>query len=237
MSKKRYIDTNFWNDTWIEQLTREEKYFFLYLITNEQTSIAGVYEISARRMSFETDFNKVEITQMLKKMESKVRYINGWIVLRNGVKSQNYRNDKIKRGIKAILEQCPIELLEYIDYPKDLDIEVQRAEPEPKQQKLIDDPSMTHDETLHLNVIKYNSIEYKSKAEQPGKPSASASGGSKEPTEKQRKRIYALAAQADRDQEARVAEARTRTGTTAKKGIDLFRERKEQLKRGSIEKS
>lgn len=237
MSKKRYIDTNFWNDTWIEQLTREEKYFFLYLITNEQTSIAGVYEISARRMSFETDFDKVEITQMLKKMESKVRYINGWIVLRNGVKSQNYRNDKIKRGIKAILEQCPVELLDYIDYPKDLDIEVQRPEPEPKQQSLIDDLSMTHDDSLHLNVIKYNSIEYKSNAKQPDKPSAVAAGGSKELTDKQKKRNYAIAMDREREQDDRAAVARARTGTTAKKGIDLFREKKEQLRRGDPKKS
>jgi hypothetical protein len=193
MSKKRYIDTNFWSDTWVDNLTKYEKLFFLYLLTNERTTIAGIYEIPLKRIMLETEFDKVEIGRMLKRMESKVHYADGWIVLRNAIKSQNYTNDKIKRGIKAILETCPVALLQHINLPKDFDVIINRPEPEPKQQGLFNETSMGHDETsmtpegslIELNRIKYNSIE-RNADKPPGF-----------------KRNYRKAAEADREQATR----------------------------------
>lgn len=227
MSKKRYIDTNFWSDTWVDQLDTLEKFFFLYLLTNDRTSIAGIYEIPVKRMRIETDLSATDISRMFKRMETKARYIDGWVVLRNGIKSQNYKNEKIRIGIKAILETCPVELLQFVDIPKDLGVTIERVEKEPLQQRLIDDPSMTLDETSHL--IKYNSnsnLNSNSNTETPDEPSLSVSGNKKELTQKQKNRNYAIAMDKEREQAKRAEDAKHRTGT----GLSKF-----QIARKKIE--
>jgi len=142
MSKKRYIDTHFWNDTWVaDTLTRDERHFFLYLLTNDKTNVAGVYEMSLKAIAFEADFTRQEIMQMLHKMQSRVRYVEGWIVMRNGINNQNYKNEKIRRGIELVLEDCPPEALQYIDFPLDFKKPVVISNSQPR---LMDESSMTH---------------------------------------------------------------------------------------------
>lgn len=239
MSKKRYFDSNFWNDSWVEQLSRDERLFFAYLITNDNTSIAGVYEISMKKMAIEADFEKAEVAAMLKRMEAKVRYIDGWVVLRNGIKSQNYHNDKIRRGIRSILESCPVELLQYINYPNDFDVVIERVEEEPKQQRLLDDLSMSHppqkkgvkfvektmsDDDTSMSHGKYNRIKYKSNTKADTPP-----GGSNE-LSKSRKRTYAISMEREREQDARAEQSRTRNGSgleSAKAVAERLRRRKQ----------
>lgn len=149
MSKNRFINTSFWSDTWIvDHLTRDERYFFMYLLTNDKTSIAGVYELSVKMMAFETDFSPTEIAQMFNRLKSRVRYVDGWVVMRNGVKNQNYRNEKIRRGIELVLQQCPAECLQFVKIPGDANITVDKS---PPQQRLVDESSMTLEEPLHSN--------------------------------------------------------------------------------------
>jgi len=54
MAKKRYISDIIWSDNWFEDLQPKEKLFFLYLLTNQQVSICGIYEISLKKIEFET---------------------------------------------------------------------------------------------------------------------------------------------------------------------------------------
>lgn len=47
MAKFRYVYTTFWNDPRVvEDMTAEDKYFFLYLLTNESTTQIGIYQIT-----------------------------------------------------------------------------------------------------------------------------------------------------------------------------------------------
>ena len=49
MSKFRQIQTSFWSDTYIqEEMTAEDKYFYLYLMTNEFTTQIGIYPITKK---------------------------------------------------------------------------------------------------------------------------------------------------------------------------------------------
>lgn len=52
----RKVHTSFWSDSFIQGLTPEQKYFFLYLLTNEKTRQCGIYDISKRQMSFDTGY-------------------------------------------------------------------------------------------------------------------------------------------------------------------------------------
>jgi len=49
MAKNRYINTKFWDDPFIAELSIKEKLLYLYLITNPLTNAAGIYEISKIR--------------------------------------------------------------------------------------------------------------------------------------------------------------------------------------------
>lgn len=111
MSKLRSVSTSFWSDPFIEDLTPNEKLLFLYLITNDKTNMLGIYEVSIKKISFDTGLNKDVIEKALKEFErlSKVKYIKNHIVLVNFMKHQNY-NTNMKKSAIGIYNELPNEL-------------------------------------------------------------------------------------------------------------------------------
>lgn len=111
MSKLRSVSTAFWSDPFIEDLTPSEKLLFLYLITNDKTNMLGIYEVSIKKISFDTGLNKDVIEKALKEFErlSKVKYIKNHIVLVNFMKHQNY-NTNMKKSAIDIYNDLPKEL-------------------------------------------------------------------------------------------------------------------------------
>lgn len=66
----RNISSNFWTDGKVdEDFTPEDKYFYLYLLTNPHTNICGCYEISLKQMSQETGYNTDTVIRLIKRME------------------------------------------------------------------------------------------------------------------------------------------------------------------------
>lgn len=61
----RKIHTSFWSDSFIQSLSPEQKYFFLYLLTNEKTKQCGIYDISKRHISFDTGYNIDTVSTLL----------------------------------------------------------------------------------------------------------------------------------------------------------------------------
>ena len=102
MAKQRYINTKFWDDSYIVGLDPTEKLLFLYLLTNPLTNVAGIYEISLRRIAFDTGIESMAANSILKRFrkEKKIYYLDGWIVVVNFPKHQEYhKNPKIKNLI------------------------------------------------------------------------------------------------------------------------------------------
>lgn len=95
MSKLRSVSTSFWSDPFIEELSANEKLLFLYFITNEKTNMLGVYELSIKKISFETGVNKDVIEKALKSFEElgKIKYLNSHVVLLNFAKHQKYNSN------------------------------------------------------------------------------------------------------------------------------------------------
>lgn len=124
MSSMRYVNTDFWSDAYVvDHLNPLDRYLFIYLFTNPHTNVAGVYELSTRIMSFETGIEREELLRMLKRLEPKVKYVGGWVILQNGIRHQNYHSPKMKISINRWLNNCPPELIEEIHFPEDFDIE------------------------------------------------------------------------------------------------------------------
>ncbi len=65
MAVYRQIHISFWQDPFILNLTPEEKYFYIYLMTNSKTSQCGVYQISKKIMELETGYNRETIDKLL----------------------------------------------------------------------------------------------------------------------------------------------------------------------------
>lgn len=65
MAVYRKIHTTFWTDPFVENLTQEQKLFYLYLMTNTKTTQCGIYEISKKYIAYETGFSMQEVDSLL----------------------------------------------------------------------------------------------------------------------------------------------------------------------------
>lgn len=117
MSTQRYIDTSFWDDSWVQELDPSEKLLYIYLLTNPLTNIAGVMELTVKRICFDTGFNSDTVTHILRKFEDakKVYRYNNFIIIRNFPKHQQLKSDNVIKGIAAILCKLPDDLLCYLE--------------------------------------------------------------------------------------------------------------------------
>ena len=69
MSIYRSIQMSFWTDPKvIDAFTPEDKYFYLYLMTNPHTNLCGCYEISERQIEYETGYTKKTIDKLMDRM-------------------------------------------------------------------------------------------------------------------------------------------------------------------------
>ncbi len=69
MAKYRQLYTEFWKDGFVVELEPEEKYFYLYLLTNVNTSQCGIYELPKKIIENETGYNRETVDNLIKKFE------------------------------------------------------------------------------------------------------------------------------------------------------------------------
>ena len=67
MAIYRQVYITFWQDPFIMELTPEEKYFYLYLMTNSKTKQCGCYELPKKIMEFETGYNRETVDKLLER--------------------------------------------------------------------------------------------------------------------------------------------------------------------------
>ena len=106
MSKSRTLNTHFWDDTYIAELDPIDKLLFLYLLTCTHTNMLGVYEVSLRKISFDTGINKDKILEIFEgfKKSGKAEYEDGYVLLKNFSKHQRYNENMKKSAIKSYNE-------------------------------------------------------------------------------------------------------------------------------------
>lgn len=104
MSVRRSVNTKLWFDEWIETLSVEEKLLWLYLLTNPQTNMLGIYEISIKRICFESGIKEDAVLNALKGFErvNKCFYIlSKYIFLPNWMKHQGMNPNMVKSAMEA----------------------------------------------------------------------------------------------------------------------------------------
>lgn len=119
--KQRYINTKLWSDNWITNLDPVEKLLFIYLLTNERTTIAGIYELPVKIMAVETGVEKEMIEKVIERFsrDGKVVCRGNWIMIVNFIKHQSL-NPKMEKGVAYILQR---------DVPEDIKKELYGLNP------------------------------------------------------------------------------------------------------------
>lgn len=70
MAIHRNIQMSFWTDTKIcDEFSPNEKYMYLYLMTNPHTNLCGCYEVSIRQIVFETGLDKRTVLNLLSSLK------------------------------------------------------------------------------------------------------------------------------------------------------------------------
>ena len=128
----RKLHTAFWQDAKvIEELTPEDKFFFIYLLTNPATTQIGIYQITKKQMSFELGYSIESINSLMDRFENHHKLIkyNPYtreIALKNWGKYNLDRSGKpMLDCVKKELEEVSdISLIEYVS--KDIDKEKEK---------------------------------------------------------------------------------------------------------------
>lgn len=104
MAEYRYIRCRFWSDPDMAEMSPEDRYFYLYLLTNEHTAQCGIYELAIRTMAFETGYNADTVNKLITRLEAtgKVKYNHTTheIAIRNWAKYNTSSSPPVQTRIK-----------------------------------------------------------------------------------------------------------------------------------------
>ena len=123
MAEFRQVHTRIWHDDWFVELSPNDKLIFIYLFTNENSNLAGLYKLSMRHAQLETGLTIDYILKAMGNFETadKVVYRDGYVWVKNLRKYNASRSPKTSIAIASILEaipDCEIKTL-YMAYYKD----------------------------------------------------------------------------------------------------------------------
>ena len=106
----RCVSPNFWSDPKVDDdFTPEDKYFYLYLLTNPHTTLSGCYELGKRQASRELGYNEEIVDRLIHRMETVhnvIRYDKATkeILLLNWHKYNWSKSPKCLKGVEYSLQ-------------------------------------------------------------------------------------------------------------------------------------
>ena len=137
MAVYRQIQITFWQDKFVLKLTPEEKFFYIYLLTNSKTKQCGIYELPLQIAQIETGYNRETIIKLLQKFieYNKIKY--DWeteeIILLNWIKHNPFKDNlNIVKCIEKELKD--VHNTEMIPLTSPLQALIQKEKEEEKEQ-------------------------------------------------------------------------------------------------------
>jgi DnaD/phage-associated family protein len=115
LAKYRMVQTDFWKDPIVlEEMTPEDKYFFLYLLTNPNTSQIGIYRITKKQMAFDLGYSIESVHSLMD------RFIEHHKVIRYNPETRelaikNWGKYNLRKGGKPVIDCIYAELKEVED--------------------------------------------------------------------------------------------------------------------------
>ena len=110
MAVYRPIQISYWQDSYVLKLTPEQKFFYIYLMTNSKTFQCGIYELPLGIISIETGYNEESIKKLIHKfiLDKKIKYDfeNEIIYLINWIRYNQINNVNIFKCVINELKSC-----------------------------------------------------------------------------------------------------------------------------------
>jgi len=109
MANYRQIHTQIWRDNWFLDLEADEKLLFIYLFSNDNSNLAGLYELHEKIIALETGLAEERIHEIIAKFEAdkKVLYKDGVVWIVNMQRYHSNAGEKVRRNIELIVEGIP----------------------------------------------------------------------------------------------------------------------------------
>lgn len=104
MALYRQIFIDFWRDPKVtEEMSAEDRYTLLYLLTNPYTTQIGVYTITKRQMAFDLGYSTESVAAILERFEKLYKIIRYNTETRE-IAIKNWGKYNLKRGGKPVLD-------------------------------------------------------------------------------------------------------------------------------------
>ncbi|MEX0660488.1 MAG: hypothetical protein WEA58_11445 [Balneolaceae bacterium] len=162
----RKIHDSFWTDPDMEELTPEQKLFYIYLITNPYVNQIGLYELSIKRACFETGYNIDTVSKLLEYFEDtgKIRRSEETkeIVVIKLFHHNKSNSPKVKKHVEGLLSEVKdTSLIQYVYGFKEYGYCIQTAsqEEEEKEEEKEEKPSNIAEEIYELYPRKVGKAE------------------------------------------------------------------------------
>ncbi|MDP4164588.1 MAG: DNA replication protein DnaD, partial [Bacillota bacterium] len=115
MAKYRMVRTEFWkNPIVLEEMTPEDKYFYLYLLTNPHTTQIGIYRITKKQMSFDLGYSIESVQSLMDRFTLHHKLIRYNPETRE-LAIKNWGKDNLHKGGKPVMDCILSELKEVED--------------------------------------------------------------------------------------------------------------------------
>ena len=103
-SVSRVVSTSFWeDDKVVNDFSPEDKYFFLYLLTNPHTSQLGIYKLVPKTAAFEMGYSVDAVKVLLERFENKYGIIR-YSKKTSEVAIKNYLRHSVLKGGKPVMD-------------------------------------------------------------------------------------------------------------------------------------
>ncbi|WP_335384679.1 DnaD domain protein [Neobacillus drentensis] len=109
------VRTDFWKNPIVsEEMTPEDKYFYLYLLTNPQTTQIGIYRITKKQMAFDLGYSIESVHSLME------RFIDHHKLIRYNPETRelaikNWGKDNLHKGGKPVMDCIYSELKDVED--------------------------------------------------------------------------------------------------------------------------
>ncbi|AJE09621.1 hypothetical protein [Clostridium botulinum] len=111
----RLVYTEFWTDPKVlEEMTPEDRYFYLYLLTNPCTTNCGIYQITRKQMAFEIGHSTESINSLMDRFTNHHKLIMYNTETRE-LAIKNWGKYNLNKGGKPVLDCLTKELKEVKD--------------------------------------------------------------------------------------------------------------------------
>mgnify|MGYP001050247522 CR=1 FL=1 len=124
--KTRIIQTSFWKDCKVQEMSLYAQHLFIYLLTSDHIGLTGAFELPDSYILLESKLTEHQLNQAKEELtkNNRVVFDSGWVVIRNAGKYNNYLNSP--KTIKAYEREyncIPSKLLVHLDSTIDSSID------------------------------------------------------------------------------------------------------------------